>query len=159
MASCAPALLRLATVLSGDPARAEDLVQEALVKAYRHWPAVEAATSPYSYVRRIVVREHVSWWRRRSSSERPVSQAPDVGAPRGPDVAETHASREAAVALLNRLPRVQRTVLALRYYEDLSDAQIAATLGVSESTVRAHASRGLAALRAAVPDLDPEELP
>ena len=75
------------------------------------------------------------------------------------DATAAHASREAAWQLLRRLPRRQRAVLVLRYYEDLSDAQIGEVLGCAPSTVRSQASRALATLRAALPAMDKEALP
>ena len=159
VAARGPALLRLAVMLTGDPHRAEDLVQDALAQAFRHWPTVTAADSPHAYVRRILVRQHLSWWRRASSRERPMAEPASASASVESDVGESYASRDAAWSLLARLPRQQRTVLALRYYEDLSDAQIAEALGCSSATVRAHASRGLGALREVVPTLDEELLP
>jgi RNA polymerase sigma-70 factor (sigma-E family) len=159
-----PALLRLALMLTGDAYLAQDLVQSALASAYRHWRRVEAAEAPQAYVRQILVREHLSWRRRRSSEEivsdtrSESSRAPtDVRSSR--DATGEFASRDAAWALLARLPRTQRAVLALRYYEDLSDAQIAAALGCSAATVRSNAARALATLRTVVPDLDEELLP
>lgn len=130
------ALLRFAYLLCGDAHLAEDLVQSVLAKAYRRWPKPEA------YVRRMVVNEHLSWRRRRSSGEVVVAATPDAAAG-GADLAE----RDAMWRLLATLPRRQRAVLVLRYYEDLSDAAIAEVLGCAESTVRAYATRALAALR------------
>lgn len=159
-----PALLRLALMLTGDAHLAEDLVQSALASAFRHWRRVESADSPQAYVRQILVREHLSWRRRRSSGEivRDTGAGPPArtnGEAAGADRVGQLASRDAAWALLARLPRKQRAVLALRYYEDLSDAQIAAALGCSAATVRSNASRALATLRTVVPDLDEELLP
>jgi RNA polymerase sigma-70 factor (sigma-E family) len=160
VAARGPALLRLALLLTGDPHRAEDLVQMALARAYQHWGRVRRAGDPEAYVNRILVRQHVSWRRLRSSSEvvgLPSASASSAGD--HPDVASAVTSRAAAWALLGRLPRRQRAVLVLRYYADMSDAQVAAELGCSEGTVRSQAARALAALRAVVPDLDEELLP
>jgi RNA polymerase sigma-70 factor (sigma-E family) len=161
VAARGPALLRLALMLTGDSYLAQDLVQSALASAFRHWNRVEAADSPQAYVRQILVREHLSWRRRRSSREIVGGgSAAESGPGRpGPDAAGVLASRDAAWALLARLPRKQRAVLALRYYEDLSDAQIAVALGCSAATVRSNAARALATLRAVVPQLDEELLP
>lgn len=146
-----PELLRLAYMLSGSREQAEDLVQNALVKAYRSWDTVESTNRPIAYVRTIVVREHVSWWRRLSNHEVPgvipnniVGDSPDA------EITET----DAMWRLLATLPRRQRTVLALRYYEDLPDADIAQLLGCSAGTVRSNASRGLATLRKSVNEWD-----
>jgi RNA polymerase sigma-70 factor (sigma-E family) len=139
-----PELLRLAYMLSGSREQAEDLVQNALVKTYRKWDSVASADRPIAYVRTIVVREHLSWWRRLSNHEIP-SAIPEDVTDVFPDaeIAET----DAMWRLLANLPRRQRAVLALRYYEDLSDADIAQLLGCSTGTVRSNASRGLATLR------------
>lgn len=152
------ALLRFAVVLCGDRGRAEDLVQAAFVKTYPQWDRVAVMDRPEAYVRTIVVHEHLRWWRRRPSLEIPDTIA-DQDRPTRTDVAQRHADRDAAWDLLGRLPARQRAVLALRYYEDLSDAEIARTLGCRESTVRSQAARGLGALRAIVPTIDREALP
>ena len=158
--------MRLALMLTGDPHRAEDLVQSTLAKTYLHWRRVRRADAPEAYVRKVLVRQYVSWLRLRSSGE--VVGLPAEGAGAEPaggetdgasDLATTLASREAAWALLARLPRRQRAVLVLRYYADMSDEQVAKALGCSVGTVRSNASRGLATLRTVVPDLDEELLP
>jgi RNA polymerase sigma-70 factor (sigma-E family) len=151
------ALLRFAVLLCGDPHRGEDLVQSVLAKAYRRWSRVARADHPEAYLKAMLVNEHLTWWRRRSSRELPAA-APQVNLP-VLDTADDHASRDAAWALLGRLPRRQRAVLVLRYYEDLSDDQIAVALGCAVGSVRATASRALAALRKVVPTLDRELLP
>jgi RNA polymerase sigma-70 factor (sigma-E family) len=139
-------LLRLAYVLTGDPHLAEDLTQTALADAYRHWRKVAAAREPEAYVRKILVNAHLSWCRRRSSTERPTgATARVVGG--SPDPADEVASRDRMRTLLAGLAPRARTVLVLRYYADLDDAAIAASMGVTESAVRATASRALAALR------------
>lgn len=141
-----PALLRLAYLLTGDGHHAEDLVQEALTQAYRRWDAVRTAGNPHAYVRRIVVNQHVSWRRRRQSTE--VVVAPE-SMPEGETtgVASGVAERDLAWRAMGDLPARQRAVLVLRYYEDLSDNDIAETLGVAVGTVRSLASRAFAELR------------
>lgn len=164
------ALLRLATMLTGDPHSARDLVQSALATCLRHWSRVEAARYPDAYVRQVLVREHLTRRRLRSSQEAVVSDqvlaadrtarpAFGVGASAAQDPGDTVSSREAAWQLLARLPRRQRTVLALRYFEDLSDAEIATVMACSQATVRSNAARALATLRALVPLLNEELLP
>jgi RNA polymerase sigma-70 factor (sigma-E family) len=157
VAARGPALLRLALMLTGERFAAEDLVQAALAKAYRHWSRVQLAESPEAYVRRIVVREHLSWRRRRSSAEVPRAYV-DPGH-LDPDPATAGAARDAAWRLLAELPRTQRTVLVLRYYADLTDNAIAELLRCAPATVRSNASRGLAALREISQTYDEEALP
>ncbi|MGY0235036.1 SigE family RNA polymerase sigma factor [Longispora urticae] len=137
-----PALLRYATVLTGERALAEDVVQEVLVRAHARWRRID---EPESYLRRMVVNEYLSWRRRWS---RVVPHA-SVGLPPSdaPDHATSHADREALRAELALLPRRQRAVIVLRYYEGLTDAEIADALGCSPGTVRGYASRALATLR------------
>ncbi len=139
------ALRRFAYLLSGDRQRAEDLVQSALARVVRGWPRIAAMEHPEAYVRQVVVREHLAWWRRRASSEVVSAAPPDR--PDGADFTTTAAERDAAWRLLAGLPPRQRAVLVLRFYEDLDDAAVAGVLGTSESTVRSNAARGLAALR------------
>jgi RNA polymerase sigma-70 factor (sigma-E family) len=153
------ALLRFAVMLCADRGRAEDLVQSVLARAYPRWTRILTMERPESYVKTMLVHEHLRWWRRRSSTEVPVAEPDDPNSPVIADAAAEYARRDAAWALLGRLPRRQRAVLVLRYYEDLSDAEIATILGCTQPTVRSQAARALAALRTAVPHLDPEALP
>lgn len=141
------ALLRLAFVLTGDRHLAEDLAQTALADAYRHWRKVSAANDPAAYVRRMLVNAHLSWRRRRSSTERP-AVLPDTSVDTAAAPGDALAAREQMRALLAGLAPRARTVLVLRYYADLDDAAIAEAMGVSASSVRATASRALAGLRA-----------
>jgi RNA polymerase sigma-70 factor (sigma-E family) len=152
------ALLRFALMLCADRHRAEDLVQSVLAKAYPRWHRIAAMQRPEAYLKAVLVNEELSWWRRPTNREVPLPGAARPE-PATDDAAGAYASREAAWALLGRLPRRQRAVLVLRYYEDLSDAEIADILGCRLGTVRSQASRALAALRAAVPTLDKEALP
>jgi len=143
-------LLRLAFVLTADRHLAEDLTQTTLADAYRHWTKVTQADDPAAYVRRMLVNAHLSWRRRRSSTERP-SELPDrVDPTAGPG--DAYAARQQMRALLAGLAPRARTVLVLRYYADLDDAAIAEAMGVSTSSVRATASRALAGLRATAVD-------
>lgn len=144
VASRSGALLRFAYLLCGDRHLAEDLVQETLIKAHRRWSAIEAE-NPDGYLKRALVRTHVSWLRRRASREIAVDSLPDGPMSRAFD--ESPASHDETWERLSALPRAQRAVLVLRYYEDLDDRRIAEVLGVTPSTVRVHAHRGLAALR------------
>ncbi|MET8527862.1 SigE family RNA polymerase sigma factor [Micromonospora sp. NPDC005172] len=139
-------LVRLAFVLSGDRHMAEDLAQTVLADAYRHWKRVRAAADPEAYVRRMLVNAHLSWRRRRWTTERPTDLRQQTGATVA-DPADAVAARDQMRVLLSRLAPRARTVLVLRYFADLDDAAIAAAMGVSESAVRATASRALASLR------------
>lgn len=138
------ALLRFAYLLCGDAHLAEDLVQTVLARAYAKRSRVAAADRLEPYVKRMIVNEHLSWRRRRSSGEVVTDAVRDVARVDGADAV---ADRDAVWRLLATLPPRQRAVLVLRYYEDLPDAAIAEALGCAESAVRAYASRALAALR------------
>jgi RNA polymerase sigma-70 factor (sigma-E family) len=154
------ALLRFALMVSADPSRAEDLVQSVLVRIYPRWTYVSGLDAPEAYVKASIVNEHLKWWRRRSNHEMPVDIfRSDIEHGTANDVADRHASRDAAWELLGRLPRRQRAVLALRYYEDMSDDMIATVLGCSPGTVRSQASRALATLRDLAPTVRTEALP
>lgn len=150
------ALLRFALMLSGDPGRAEDMVQSVLARAYPQWQRIAGMAAPEAYLKAVLVNENLRWWRRRSSQEVSLAEPP---LPAVGDTTTAHADRDAAWRLLGRLPRGQRTVLVLRYYEDLSDTEIATVLGCAPATVRSQASRALAALRAALRVEDREALP
>lgn len=148
-------LLGLATAMSGDAALAEDLVQDVLLKVHGRWERIAALDDPPSYVRRMLVNEYLSW-RRKWSRITPVASAePAWEVDDAPDHATTYADRAALAEQLRRLTRRQRTVLALRFYGGLDDREIADTLGCSESSVRSHASRALAALREHADELLP----
>jgi RNA polymerase sigma-70 factor (sigma-E family) len=139
-----PALLRFAYVLTGDGPLAEDLVQEALVKAHRRWAGRQRlADHPEAYVRRIVVNQYVSWRRRRASTELPgrIPERPH------PDSSDALAAHDEMWRLLAGLPHRQRAVLVLRYYEALPDGEIAEALGCAEATVRSLAFRAFDTLR------------
>jgi RNA polymerase sigma-70 factor (sigma-E family) len=142
-----PALLRFAAVLTGDRALAEDVVQEVLIRAYGRWSRLLELDRPEAYIRRMIVNEHLSWrrrWSRYLPSDQ-VSHGP--AAATVADHAAGLADRDALMNELARLPRRHQTVLVLRYYEGLTDNEIAAVLGCSPGTVRGYASRALASLR------------
>jgi RNA polymerase sigma-70 factor (sigma-E family) len=146
VAARAPALLRLAVMLTGSRVEAEDLLQVTLLRAQPHADRIASLAAPAAYLRRIMVREHLSSLRtlRRRVRTGPL-EGHDTAAP--DDVAESVQRRETTWLLLATLPRRQRAVLVLRFYEDLADADIAAALGCTESTVRSNAARALATLR------------
>jgi RNA polymerase sigma-70 factor (sigma-E family) len=147
-------LRRFAYLLCGDRHLGEDLVQEVLVKAYRRWPKIET-DRPDRYLRTALVRSHVSWLRRLSSTERPAT-IPDE-TPAGGDFADQQAVRDELWTRLASLTRAQRAVLVLRFYEDLDDRQIAEILRCAPSTVRVHAARGLSRLRTDLKPALPEK--
>lgn len=135
---------RLADWLCGDPVRGADLAQTALERAYGRWSHIQAG-DPMAYVRRILINQHRSWWTRRRKREWLTDAVPDSAATG--DLAELHAQRDAVRSALDVLTRRERTVVVLRYYADLSLAQIATELRVPEGTVKSTLSRGLAKLR------------
>jgi len=149
MAARQPGLLRTAYLLTGDRASAEDLVQTAFAKLYLSWDKVNDRGALDSYVRRILVNEHNSLWRRAWKRQEFSSDT----LPEQPVTDEYDDGRAAAVwELVKTLPRKQRAVIVLRYYEQLSETEIAHTLGISSGTVKSQASRALATLRQRVPD-------
>jgi RNA polymerase sigma-70 factor (sigma-E family) len=145
------ALVRYAYLLTADWALAEDLAQEALVSAHLRWRRIQKMDHPEAYVRKVVMTQFLSWRRKRSNTECPGGMLDDRSEVIVFDPAETAAERDVMWQRLAVLPRQQRAVLVLRYYEDLRDDQIAYLLGCAPSTVRVHASRGLDALRPHVP--------
>lgn len=139
-------LLTLAYLLTRDSHLAEDVVQEVLGRAHGRWATISRAQNVHAYVRRMVVNETVSRFRRRRVLEvfRPPEHFPE------PQVATAETRLDDAELVwrtLARLPPRQRAVLVLRFYEDLSDTEIAETLSIAPGTVRGLASRGIANLR------------
>ncbi|WP_433202743.1 SigE family RNA polymerase sigma factor [Dactylosporangium sp. CS-047395] len=148
-----PALLRLARLLVDDVHRADDLVQDTLVRVYPRWAKILRTDQPDLYVRRVLVNVNASWWRRRSSREVPAVFDVDVW-PGAGDHGAPVAERVALWDKVRALPGKQRAVIALRYYEDLDDDRIAQILGCSRATVRTHAMRALAAMRVELHELE-----
>ncbi len=142
-----PALVRFAAVLTGDRDLAQDLVQDALVRAHRHWARVTSADRPDLYLRRMVVNGHLSW--RKRWYQRSVRPTPDYAGtePSSGDPAAAVADRDQLAVLLRRLSPAQQAAIVLRFYEDRDDAEIAEAMGCATGTVRSHISRGLAVLR------------
>ncbi|MFI9552572.1 SigE family RNA polymerase sigma factor [Nonomuraea endophytica] len=145
VAERADALLRYGYVLSGNPHDAADLTQEALIRLHRAWSRVRGKRDPESYVRVTMARLHISTWRLRRR-ERLGWDLPETS---HEDVLPSE-SEQGLWQALEGLPRKQRAVLVLRYYEQLTDAEIAGVLGISQGTVRSHASLGLSRLRSAI---------
>ncbi|MET7471520.1 SigE family RNA polymerase sigma factor [Micromonospora sp. NPDC005222] len=144
-----PALSRTAYLLTGDHQLAEDLLQSALARTYRHWRRIRDG-DPEAYVRRVMYHQQVSWWRRRRVVERLDATPAERG---GGDHSEETALRLSVVAALRRLTARQRAVVVLRYYEDLTEAQVAEALGCSVGTVKRHGHDALRRLRDLVPEL------
>lgn len=141
-----PRLFRTAYAVAGDAASAEDALQAAYARAFASWRRVTAADHPEAYVRRMVVNEIIGdrrrgWWRR----ERPVAEPELAGRFESPE--DGVADRQVVWAAVQELPVRQRAVIVLRYYEDLSEREIAAVLGCSPGTVKSQASAALANLR------------
>jgi RNA polymerase sigma-70 factor (sigma-E family) len=148
VAERSPRLLRVAYLITRDWATAEDLLQSALVKAWFAWARVDG--DPEAYVRRIIVTTHLSWRRRRWVGEVPQHEPAAGWADRAQaDPAGAYADRDALWRALGQLPRRQRTILVLRFFEDLSEAQTAELLGVTVGTVKSQCSKALAKLRGA----------
>lgn len=140
------ALCRFAYLLTGDSHLAEDLVQEALLRAHRRWASITHDAGPEPYLRKVILRQFLSWRRRRVSTEIVLAEPPE---PAPPDVlAERVVQSDEMWTALAGLTRAQRAVLVLRYYEDIPDPEIARLLGCSQSTVRAHSFQALKRLRA-----------
>ena len=139
------ALSRTAYLLTGDHHLAQDLVQAALLQAARHWRRIH--TSPEAYVRRAMYHQNISWWRRRRVVETVLVEH---------DAASSGADADLRLTLdraLARLTTKQRTVLVLRFYEDLTEVETARSLGLSTSTVKSTTRQALARLRTLAPEL------
>lgn len=141
-----PQLVRFATVVSGSADLADDLVQEVALRAQQRWPKLSRLDHRDAYLRRMLVNEHLSFRRRAARHSLRDVVVPDASDDR-PAFADQHAERSALLRELDQLSPRQRTILVLRYFEDADDATIAQLLGCRQSTVRAHAARGLQTLR------------
>ncbi|QFZ77037.1 SigE family RNA polymerase sigma factor [Streptomyces fagopyri] len=151
VANRSPALLRTAVLLSGgDRHAAEDLLQNALIKAAGRWHRVD---EPEAYVRQILYRQQVSRWRLKWPRREVSVAEPPEGARQGTDASAAAELRVVMRGAPARLTARQRTVLVLRYFEDLPEADVARLLGCSVGTVRSTTHRSLARLRALAPEL------
>jgi RNA polymerase sigma-70 factor (sigma-E family) len=139
-----PALLRQATALAGDPHTAEDVVQDVLIKAQPRWARIRELDVPDAYLRKMIVNELLSARRRVTAAIRRERVQRPVPVEDGADVV---VQRAAVLQVIRGLPARQRIVIALRYYEDMADGDIAALMGCTVGTVRSQASRALAKLR------------
>jgi RNA polymerase sigma-70 factor (sigma-E family) len=139
------ALFRTAMSLTGNNrADAEDLVQATLVKTYLAWEKIAGATAVDTYVRRIMVNTHISGWRRRRVDEYPMDELPEESVDSQMSDCEMH---EVVQRALDRLPRRMRAAVMLRYYDDMSEPEVAAALGISVGTVKSTVARAVAKLR------------
>lgn len=139
-------LLRIALSLTGNRADAEDLVQATLVKAYQAWDKIADPAALDTYVRRVMVNTHISGWRRRRLDEYPTDELPD-----GPTAADQTSEcdmREVVQRAVDRLPCRMRAAVMLRYYDDMTEPEVAAALGISVGTVKSTVARAVAKLRA-----------
>jgi RNA polymerase sigma-70 factor (sigma-E family) len=146
-----PGLVRYAVMLTGDRELAQDVVQEVMVRAHARWRRIQRTDRPELYVKTMVTHEYLSW--RRRWAVRSITAVPDADLDRpsagdpAADPALRDADRADVWAQLRTLPRQQRAVLALRYYEGLTDTEIAEVLDCRPATVRSYATRALATLR------------
>lgn len=137
-------LYRLARLLVADPGRAEDLLQTTLLRTWRSWPKVSRAANPDAYVGKIMVNAAISRWHRLWRREFPTAFVPDLLAT---DAYTAVDEWFVLIAAVRALPPRQRAAIVLRYFCDLDDDAIAASLGCATSTVRSQISRALVHLR------------
>ena len=140
------ALWRSAWLLTGDTFKAEDLVQTALAKAWPHWERLSRDGSFEPYVRRVLFTTYVAWWRRRWNAEIVSDRLPESDG-RERDESGRVVQHRDLVSALAELPKGQRAVVVLRYFDDRTESETADLLGVSVGTVKSQASRALATLR------------
>jgi RNA polymerase sigma-70 factor (sigma-E family) len=146
------ALLRYATVVTCDSHLAEDITQDVLVRAQARWERISTVDAPERYVKRMILNEFLSWRRRRAARVVPLAREQlDLLAVPTADPAHALDERDAVLRLVAALPPRQRAAVALRFYEDLPDNEIADLLGCRTVTVRSLISRALAALRTSLP--------
>jgi RNA polymerase sigma-70 factor (sigma-E family) len=139
------ALLRAAQAITGNRADAEDLLQATLVKAYQSWDRIDDPAALDAYVRRVMMNTHISGWRRRRLDEYPTDELPD--APTGEDATGESDLHDVVQRAIDRLPRQMRAAVMLRYYDDMTEPEVAAALGISVGTVKSTVARAVAKLR------------
>ena len=138
------ALARTAYLIVGDEHRAEDVLQTALAETYLRWHKLREPSAAEAYVRKAIITANAAWWRRRSSAETPRDVLPENALH---DRANEIVERHVVIDLLRQLSPRQRAVVVLRYFDDLSEAETAATLGCSVGAVKQHTTRALERLR------------
>ncbi|MAS56316.1 MAG: SigE family RNA polymerase sigma factor [Nocardioides sp.] len=136
------ALLRTSYLLTHDHGLAEDLLQTSLTKAWFAWGRI--ADSPEAYVRKVLFNTYATWWRRKWNGEHATDELPEAGSG---DLTEASGEGIDLWSAMERLPRRQRAVVVLRYFEDLTETQTAEILGCSVGTVKSQCSKALAKLR------------
>ena len=138
-------LLRAALSLTGgNHADAEDLVQATLMKAYQAWERISDLAAVDTYVRRAMVNTHISGWRKRRVDEYPTDELPDQPAA---DLADERDLHDVVQRALDRLPRQMRAAVMLRYYDDMTEPQVAAAMGITVGTVKSTVARAVGKLR------------
>ena len=143
--ACSPRLLRTAWLLTGDPQLAEDLLQTALAATCQRWGRLRDTGAAEAYVRKVMATTASRWWRRKWHGERPTEVLPEHPSADAYDAVDDRQGLRTALALL---PPRQRACVVLRFYEDLSEQQVADVLDCSVGTVKSSTSRALAKLRA-----------
>lgn len=146
------ALVRFGYSLTGDVQSGEDLVQTALAKLYLKWDTIRRVEALDSWVRRVMINEHTSWWRRAWRHREILDRWDDRRL--DPRAAPDPAADPDLWAVVQSLPARQRAAVALRFYEDLSEAQTAAVLGCSVGTVKSHTHRALSTLRTRLQEVE-----
>ncbi|MFD4874461.1 SigE family RNA polymerase sigma factor [Streptomyces sp. NPDC058420] len=150
------ALLHTAYLLTGDWEQGRDLVQTALASTARRWSRLRDRQQPEIYVRRAIYHAQVDRFRLLSRGRETVTDTlPDQPSAQGTPWAESVVQRQDIMAALRRLPRRQRAVIVLRYFEDRPDSEIAAILGVAQGTVRSQTHKALASLRTTLAEAEP----
>jgi RNA polymerase sigma-70 factor (sigma-E family) len=139
------ALLRAAQGMTGNRADAEDLLQATLVKAYQSWDRIDDPAALDTYVYRVMVNTHISGWRKRRVDEYPTDELPD--SPSAEDATKESDLRDVVQRAIDRLPRQMRAAVMLRFYDDMTEPEVAAALGVSVGTVKSTVARAVAKLR------------
>ncbi|CAN5244955.1 SigE family RNA polymerase sigma factor [soil metagenome] len=142
VAARSTALLRTAYLLTHDHGLAEDLLQTSLTKAWFAWSRI--SDSPEAYVRKVLFNTYATWWRRKWNGEQATEELPERGVD---DAADDTGTGIDLWSAMERLPRRQRAVVVLRYFEDLTEPQTAELLGCSVGTVKSQCSKALAKLR------------
>src|SRR6202000_1229003 len=139
------ALLRAAQAMTGNRTDAEDLLQATLVKAYQSWDRIDDPGALDTYVRRVMMNTHISGWRKRRVDEYPTDELPD--APARQDATRDSDLHDVVQRAIDRLPRQMRAAVMLRFYDDMTEPEVAAALGVSVGTVKSAVTRAVARLR------------